>query len=147
MQYLILAEGAGIEPAYAKCIDVDWFSGPAPYRSANPPMLRLQRLAETPRFERGFPFGIGRLALCWFNQFTHVSVRTTVLQFIQKGGQDAHPTAGKTPALRLHVSVEFWCHWRELNPQTLVSKTSGYANSPTVALVPLSGFEPPNTAF
>ncbi len=55
-------------------------------------------------------FGIGRLAPCWFNQFTH-------------------------------VSVKFWCHWRELNPQTLVSKTSGYANSPTVAEIKPQGLK------
>ena len=112
MHIKFLAEGAGIEPAYARCSDAYWFSGPAPYRSANPPNFwRRRRDSNADSL-----FGIGRLAPCWFNQFTH-------------------------------VSANFWCHRRESNPQTLVSKTSGYAYSPTVALVPLSGVEPPNTAF
>lgn len=37
-----MEESAGIEPAHARITDIHWFSGPAPYRSANSPLGEVE---------------------------------------------------------------------------------------------------------
>src|SRR5262249_31010748 len=54
------------------------------------------------------------------------------------------PILSRAP-LPIGLRTQNWCQGRDSNSQTLVSKTRGYTDSPTLALVGRDGVEPPSS--